>query len=137
MCHTSLCISIYTIYMFIFYHILYFCHPIQSSSSPSHYHHHQLRHTKHNHHHHQQQQQNQMVTLDIENCQHHPKFSTRSRHTHTHETHTHTLTCTHNIPYIIASSICCSCNLCFILFINHFEYIFSRFWFCFRFLNLF
>lgn len=43
-------------------------------------------------------------------------------HTHTHCTlHTHT----RNKPYIIVSSIRCSCNLCIILFINHFEYFFS------------
>lgn len=107
------------IYMFIFYHILLFLSShskLHHRHITSHYHHHrhhrQLRHTKHN----------QMVTLDIENCQHHPKFSTRSRLTHTRTLYpTHT----HNKPYIIASSIRCSCNLCIILFINHFEYFFS------------
>lgn len=53
-----------------------------------------------------------------------------SRHAHdSHIAQTHTLYPTHthtrNKPYIIASSIRCSCNLCIILFINHFEYFFS------------
>lgn len=126
----------YHIHMFIFYHILLFLssHPnsiiaitLSSSSIATH----------------KTQSSSSTTTTTIkpnghhENCQHHLKFSTRSRHTLTHTLTTHTHTCTHNKPYIIASSKCCSCNLCFILFINHFEYIFSRFWFCFRFLNLF